>query len=220
VRTGRAGATFHDPSGFFAYLETHPDESRAYDAGMTAMTERRIDRILPAYDFARFGVIADIGGGRGHLIRAVLDRTPSATGILFDQGHVADAALSHDRMTVRTGSFFDDPLPAADAYVLSNIIHDWGDDEAIAILRAVRTAADPGSVLLLFEFVVPDDSGPFDASDIDVYMLALVTGRERRLTEYADLLDRAGWRLVRTVPTASQTIIEAEPAPGVDPSQA
>jgi hypothetical protein len=214
VRTGRPGTTFHDPDGFFAYLDTHPAESRVYDEGMTAMTTRRIERIVPHYDFSTFGVIADIGGGAGHLLRAVLEAAPAARGVLFDRAQVIDDAGRDggDRYTVVSGSFFSSPLPVADCYLLSNIIHDWHDPEALAILRAIRTAAPTSATLLLLEFVVPDDAGPFDASDIDVCMLALVGGRERTLAEYTRLLSDSGWRLERAVPTPSQTILEATPA--------
>jgi hypothetical protein len=65
------------------------------------------------------------------------------------------------------------------------------------ILRGIRNAASPESTLLVFEFIIPDDAGEFEASDIDVAMLALVTGRERTLPEYVALLERAGWRFTR-----------------------
>ena len=212
VRTGRPGATFHDPNGFFSYLQGHPEESQVYDRGMTAMTARRIARVVPSYDFSEFDVIADIGGGRGHLLRAVLEQTPKARGVLFDQAHVADGHASTERMSIEVGSFFDDPLPSADCYLLSNIIHDWSDTDAVAILGAVRAAASSTSKLLLLEFVVPDDARPFEASDIDIYMLALVGGRERTLSEYDELLTAGGWQLQRTVATQSQDILEAVPA--------
>lgn len=108
-----------------------------------------------------------------------------------------------------SGSFFTDALPAADCYLLSNIIHDWSDQDAVTILTAVRASASPTSTLLLFEFVVPEDGAEFDATDVDVFMLALVGGRERTLVEYADLLGQAGWQVRRTVETPVQTIIEA-----------
>ena len=76
----------------------------------------------------------------------------------------------------------------------------------------MRTAAKPDSTLLLFEFVIPEDAEPFEASDVDVYMLALVGGRERTLTEYERLLAASGWRLIGDVATPSQTIIEAKPS--------
>lgn len=123
----------------------------------------------------------DIGGGCGHLIRAILDQTPEARGIVFDQAHVAKGALPHDRLTIQAGSLFIDPLLEADCYVMSDIVHDWADDEARAILRAARQAAATDLTLLLMEFVVPEDDGDFEATDIDIDidMLILVAGRER-----------------------------------------
>src|SRR5262249_37669556 len=161
---------FVDPKGFFAYLDSHSEESRIYDDGMTSMTRRRIERIVPHYDFSEFRLIADIGGGRGHLLSAILDRTPGATGVLFDRAQVVATMLHHDRMSARAGNFLVDPLPTVDCYLLSNIIHDWDDASAVAILKGTRRAAGPNSRLLLFEFVVPADAEPFEASDIDVWM--------------------------------------------------
>jgi hypothetical protein len=96
VRTGRPGATVQDPAGFFAYLDAHPAESEVYDEGMAAMTSRRIARVVPHYDFSRFGVIADIGGGVGHLLRAVLERAPQAQGVLFDRAQVVGGLAPSD----------------------------------------------------------------------------------------------------------------------------
>jgi hypothetical protein len=93
-----------------------------------------------------------------------------------------------------------------------NILHDWADDQATAILKAVRAAARADSTLVLFEFVVPEDATAFEASDIDMYMLALVGGHERTQTEYTRLLAAGGFDLSRTIPTPTQTIIEAKPA--------
>ena len=212
VRTGRPGTTFVDQRGFFDYLANHPDESAVYDRGMTAMTTRRIAAQVPAYDFSGFDIIADIGGGRGNLIRAILDQTPEARGIVFDQAHVVKDAIPHDRLTVQAGSFFVDPLPEADCYVMSNIVHDWADDDARAILKAVREAAATDSTLVLMEFVVPEDDEDFEATDIDIDMLILVGGRERTEREYDELLASSGWRLTRAIPTERQTLLEAHTA--------
>jgi len=211
VRTGQPGTLFHDERGFFGYLSDHPVESAVYDRGMTSMTMRRIAAQVPAYDFSRFGVIADIGGGRGHLLGAILDQTPGARGIVFDQAHVLQDTVLHDRMTTAAGSFFDDRLPEADCYVLSNVVHDWADDEARAILRAVRESAGTESTLLLMEFVVPEGDEGFEATDIDIDMLILVGGRERTEREYGELLAATGWRLARTIPTERQSLLEAHP---------
>lgn len=213
AKTGRPGAEIRDPAGFFGYLSAHDDESDLYDRGMTAMTERQIAQVVPAYDFSRFKVIADIAGGQGGLLRAVLDQVPGASGILFDQPHVLDGVEPHERLTLHPGDFFHDPLPAADCYLLKSIIHDWGDSEAATILSTVRDACPDDASLLLIEYVVPEEGDTFAATDIDIFMLALVTGRERTRREYDALLGSSGFELVRTIPTPRLTIIEARPVP-------
>ena len=92
------------------------------------------------YDFTRFKRIADIGGGRGHLLRAVLAAAPAAEGVLFDLPIVIDSLTVDDepRLSTQAGDFFVDALPAADAYLLLDVLHDWPDEQAIAILRSCR----------------------------------------------------------------------------------
>jgi len=85
--------------------------------------------VLSAYDFSPFSKIGDIGGGRGHLLQAVLEATPGATGVLFDQPHVIaeSASLASKRLSLQSGDFFKDALLACDAYLVMEVIHDWND---------------------------------------------------------------------------------------------
>ena len=179
---------------------------------MAAKAHGQVAGVLAAYDFSGFGLIGDIGGGRGHLLRAVLDAAPDANGVLFDLPHViAEAAgMASERLTLQAGDFFKDALPVCDAYLLMEVIHDWGDEEAVAILRAIRRAAPPHATLLLIEQIVPDDPGPDWSKMLDIHMLALLGGRQRTRREYEALLDRAGFSLRREIDTgAGISILEA-----------
>ncbi|CAN5129008.1 hypothetical protein BH24ACT12_BH24ACT12_22360 [soil metagenome] len=125
---------------------------------MTAKAAADVAAVLGAYGFGRFGTIADIGGGRGHLLRAILDVVPTAEGILFELPDVvATLHIDSERLTAQAGDFFVDPLPAADAYILMEVIHDWADAEAAAILRAIRRAAPADAAVLIIEGVVIED---------------------------------------------------------------
>ncbi len=211
VRSGQPAAEVVEPNGFFAYLEAHPDEAAIFDAAMTAKAAADVAAVLGAYDFRRFSTIADIGGGRGHLIRAVLAAAPAAQGVLFDLPRVTDSQdLSRTRLTTQAGDFFIDPLPTADAYLLMEVIHDWPDAEAAAILRAVRRAASPGAVVLIIEGIVAEGYADPRVYTLDVLMLAVSGGRERTARELGNLLNAGGFRLSRVVQTAStMRIVEA-----------
>lgn len=212
VRTGRSAVEEVYPDGFWAYFAQHPEEGRVFNAAMTAKAHGHIADIIAVYDFSDFQLIGDIGGGSGHLLRAVLDVTPASTGILFDLPNVVEeaAGMSSERLTLHAGDFFLNALPACDMYLLMEILHDWADAEAVAILQAIRRAAPGHAKLLLIEAIVPDDPGPDWSKVLDIYVLALVGGRQRTRQEYATLLDQAGLALTREIDTnAGVSILEA-----------
>ncbi len=58
------------------------------------------------------------GGGRDHLLRAVLDSAPTAKGVLFDLPHVLEEAadVASERLTLQPGDFFKDSVPICGAW--------------------------------------------------------------------------------------------------------
>ena len=172
---------------------------------MVAKAHGQIGGIMAAYDFSGFGLIGDIGGGRGHLLHAILDSTPTAKGVLFDLPHVVEeaAGMASDRLRLQSGDFFKDTLPACDAYLLMEVIHDWGDEESVAILKAIRRAAPPHAKLLLIETIVPDDPGPDWSKMLDIHMLTLLGGRQRTRREYEVLFDKSGFLVQREIDTGA-----------------
>jgi hypothetical protein len=213
VRTGLPAASEVFLGGFWAYLAQHPEEGRVFNAAMAGKAHGAVAGILASYDFSGFGLIGDIGGGSGHLLRAVLDdAAPTARGVLFDLPHVIEeaAGVASERLTLQAGDFFRDALPTCDAYLLMEIIHDWADEEAVAILQAIRRAAPAHAKLLLIETIVPDDPGPDWSKVLDIIMLTLVGGRQRTQQEYEALLAQSGFVLQREIDTrAGISILEA-----------
>jgi hypothetical protein len=212
IRTGQPAADQVLPGGFWGHLARDPEAGGVFNAAMTAKAQAHVPRIVPACGFARFERIADIGGGRGHLLRAALDAAPNTTGVLFDLPHVVkeSAGLASPRLALQGGDFFKDTLPSADAYLLMEVIHDWGDDESVAILKAIRSAAQPGAKLLLIEQVVPNDPGPHWTKLLDIHMMAFFAARQRTRQEYEALLQQAGFAFEREIdPGADISILEA-----------
>jgi hypothetical protein len=212
AQTGRPSV---DWRGLLAYFEQHPDEAQIFNAAMVAKSRAVLPAVIAAYDFSRHDVIADVGGGRGHLLAAILERAPRARGILFELPRVAaDAAAAKSaRLEIVAGDFFTAGLPAADLYMLMDLLHDWRDEDAAQILSAVRRAAPAHARLLIIETLVPEAPGPHFGKTLDLIMLAVTGGRERTRTQYAALLERAGFRLERVLPTRSEySIVEASAA--------
>ena len=212
VKTGRRAMERTLPEGIWSYLGQNPEANNVFNSTMLAKAQGQIPAIVGAGDFSRFKVIGDIAGGRGHLLSAILEAAPDSNGILFDLPHVVKEAthLASARLTLQAADFFKDPLPKCDAYILMEIIHDWPEKEAVAILQAIRQAAIPGAALFLIETIVPADPGPHWSKMLDIHMLTLLGGKQRTLREYQTLLEQSGFMFQREIDTgAGISIIEA-----------
>lgn len=218
VRTGEVAFDKIFGKPIFEYLAENPDSAEIFDAAMTGIHGRETQLLLDAYDFSSCKTIADIGGGNGTQLTAILQKYPDARGILFDLPHVVERAqpkLDAAGMTARcqaVGGDFIQSVPAgADAYVLRRIIHDWDDENAIVILKQCCEAMSPGGKVLMVESVIPPGNEPFFGKLLDLTMLLIPGGMERTADEYRELLDDAGLQLMRIIPTEGDiSVIEAE----------
>jgi O-methyltransferase domain len=208
---------------FFDYLGDEPEFGQIFNDAMTGASGLSIGPVVDAYDFTQFGTIVDVAGGHGRLLAAILASAPNAQGVLYDLPDVIAGATPllremhvAERVRLVEGSFFDGvPAggPEPTAYVLKHIIHDWDDDASVQILRNLRTAATPGTAVLLVETVIPEDDSRSNAKLTDMEMLLVNNGRERTAGEYRRLFDEAGFQMVGVVDTASPySIIEARVA--------
>jgi hypothetical protein len=94
-------------------------------------------------------------------------------------------------------------LPAADAYLLMNVIHDWNDADSIKILSGIHRDMPAHARVLVIETVVPTRPGPHLSKELDIAMMTLPGGKERTHEEYLKLVSHCGLRLHRVVETQS-----------------
>jgi hypothetical protein len=219
VQTGRPAFDHAFGSTYFNYFATHPEASRIFNEAMVGWTTQLTAAVVAAYDFSSCGVVADVGGGHGALLAAILRSSPATQGILFDLPHVIESAepfLSAAGVAGRCarvgGDFFAEIPPGADAYALAQILHDWDDERCLAILRQIRQVIPDQGRLLIVELVLPEGNEPFLGKWLDLHMLVLLGGQERTVAQYTALLHAAGFELTAVVSTSEpQSIIEARP---------
>ncbi len=188
--------------GLFDFMRDKPEQSRIFNEAMVGKSYGQIGPVLAAYDFKGFKTIGDVGGGMGHLLGAVLDTVPSAKGMLFDLPEViAQAKVKpHPRMSYVGGDFFKDKISPCDAYLMMMVLHDWSDEELIAILKNLRAGAPAGAKLILVEAIIEEGAIGSLAIDIDIEMLAMTTGKERTRAEWENVLSAAGFKLTKAMP--------------------
>lgn len=210
--TGEPGFNKVYGQHIFEYAAIHPDLGPIFDAGMTAIHGYETGAMLEAYDFGGIRVLADIGGGNGSLITAVLKKYPAMRGILFDLGHVVERSRKNlqiggvdARCDVIEGSFFDTIPAGADAYLFRHIIHDWTDEQCAQILGHTRKVIPEDGKVLLVECVIEAGNEPSIAKDFDITMMTLPGGIERTAAEFRALLDTSGFEM--TSITSTNTIV-------------
>ncbi len=219
LKTEGSGFTKAFGKPLFEFLADHPERAAIFDAAMTAIHGSESPAMLDAYDFSGIGKLADVGGGNGSLLTAILQRHPEMNGMLFDLGHVSGRANANlqaaglsDRCEVQEGNFFESFPEGADAYLMRHIIHDWTDEQCIQILRNCRAVMPAHGRVLVVESVVPPGNDPSPAKDWDIIMLVYPGGMERTEEEYRELFAAAGFELAGVTPTASPvSVIEGRP---------
>ena len=208
IRTGETGFEHRFGKPIFDYMDDKPETANIFDAAMTAIHGAETQAMLEVYDFSPFHTLVDIGGGNGTLIREVLLKHADLKGIVFDRPHVTDRTttfLNDWGLTARChsigGDFFHEVPSGGDAYLLRHIIHDWTDEQSLAILKNIRKVIPDTGKLLLVESVIPPGNEPNFAKLLDLNMLVIPGGKERTEKQYTELYEAAGFRLQRIVPT-------------------
>ena len=218
IKTGKSAFSRVYGMKIYDYLSEHPAESTLFDHSMTNLSEISIEPILSAYDFRDYKVIVDIGGGEGLLLSSILYKHKNSKGILFDlpEGLTNSEEIFSkfgvkERIQVVHGNFFKEAPSGADVYILKNIIHNWNIEDSVTIFTNIRRAMPPHGKILILEMILDESNKAFFGKLIDLQMMVFMEeGKERTLKEFATLLQKAGLRVNKVVPTiAPISIIEA-----------
>ncbi|MCA9622279.1 MAG: hypothetical protein KC731_24815 [Myxococcales bacterium] len=203
----------------WTWMEQHPEAGDLFHGAMAELTRDVAPSVVSAYPFERHDSLVDLGGGTGTLLAAILSANPPLRGVLVDRAGVVDQAPAvfaewqvGERADILAGDVFDAVPEGRGAYLAKHILHGYGDERAVQILKLWRRAMRDDSRLLLVEVVVPDPGEPFMAM-LDLQMLvSSFGGRERTHAEWTELLVAGGFELRAVHPTASPfMVIEAAP---------
>lgn len=222
IRTGTAPFRLRHGT-VYGYLSGKPALSAVFDQFMEANLEPLAARLAQVGDFSAAGTLIDVGGGQGTFLAAILRAHPGVRGILLDlersipvaRKYLADSGVAA-RCELVAGDFFEEVPAGGDTYFVSHIIHNWDDEQVLAILRIIRGAIPDHGRLLILEQVLPDDDRPHLGKDVDIRLLTLHSGRERSLAEYSALLAAAGFSAGQVIELhhRDEYLISASPVVG------
>jgi SAM-dependent methyltransferase len=216
VRTGKPA--YHEVfgRGFWEDLDANPAVAASFDALMGVAGHGVPDWqvLVDPAGWETIRTVVDVGGGTGSLLAEILRARPEVRGTLVDvlrvvsrSGEVFEAAGVANRATAVAQSFFDLLPPGADLYILKNVLGDWPDREATAILRRCAEAARPSGRVVVFT-----GAGPGDEASPELLMMVLVGGRGRTLEEFRAMAGEAGLEVTAVGRQASgRAIAECRP---------
>jgi O-methyltransferase len=214
VMTGESAFQRVHGAPMWEYIAGHPELGTAFNRWMTRQSNQHNSALVASYDFSAFRLVADIGGGQGSTLAAILRTNPSLRGILLDLAQVvADPApLAQagviNRCEVLGGDMLQSVPAGADAYVIKRVLMDWDDEHAATILRNCAAAMPDAGRALVVEMLMGSANDPSPGKAFDILMLLNQPGgRIRTEAEFRALFTAAGLRLTRVIPTASPNSI-------------
>jgi len=219
LRTGVTGQSLAHGATLWELIERDPDFGARFNDAMAGNSEAVAGFVARAGDFTRAKVVVDVGGGEGSLLAGVLLAHPDLRGIVYDLAaglvQTPEYLASHhvaDRCEIVEGSFFD-AVPEGDVYLLKDILHDWDDQKATAILRVCRKQMGQNARLLVVERMAPTQviEGPahMNATTTDLQMMVQLGGKERTREELEELFAAARMKLDRYTPGGVWQLVEA-----------
>jgi acetylserotonin N-methyltransferase len=204
--THRWKQSFGFDGPIFSHFFRTEESMRTFMRGMHGMGMLSSPKIVAALDLSPYRRMVDLGGGTGHLALSFLDRYPGTTAAVFDLERVVRLCeeFTAGRVECIAGDFFTDPLPAADCYALSRILHDWSEEKIGRLLRKICEALPEGGGVLICEALIDEDRrGPVRSLMQSLSMLTCTEGRERTASEYEQLCKQAGFGAVHAAKTDS-----------------
>jgi ubiquinone/menaquinone biosynthesis C-methylase UbiE len=222
VRAGKKAEAVR-PESVPSRWSQDPEAHSIFRAVMGTAPAEAYMPIALAWDFSKYKVVADLGGGGGTLIAAVLEAFPHVRGMLVDYPDAIERAATRfkneglaERCTLLAADLRTEVPAGADVYMLKHVLHGYDDNGAVDVLRRCRSVLPAEGRLLVMEFLLPDVVDDPDAEVerrlmSDLNMLVVTGGRERSAVEWAHLLETAGLRCLRVIPVFghSTSIVEA-----------
>jgi hypothetical protein len=209
IKTGEPQSRSRLGMEFWDYLHANTSELEEFGEAMKANSHRSLIGVLENCDFSETTRIADIAGGFGHLVVALLEKYPHLHGVLMDRPELIPLAKRHQssassvasRLEYVGGDMFES-VPAAHVYIMKHIIHDWDDARCIQLLRNCVDKMEGNGRVICVDAVLPPmgDTGATPAKLLDITMLVCIPGRERTLAQWEDLYKQAGLRISSITP--------------------
>ncbi|OVA00007.1 O-methyltransferase [Macleaya cordata] len=222
-RTGESTA-FETDHGipFWRHLMQNPEYEKGFSNTMATNSKLVMSDIVSNCKsvLENLRSVVDVGGGTGTSARVIAEAFPHLKCMVLDLPNLVANLPGKNNLEFIGGDMFES-IPRADAIILKNVLHNWGDDESVKILKRCREAIPPkkeGGKVMVIEIVVEEDSklenDQLTKTQLyfDMLMMTTFNGKERSEKQWEKLFLEAGFTDYKITPLMGfSSLIEAFP---------
>ncbi len=165
LKTGKPqNETKNGGKPLFEAIYANEERLREFIHGMGGVQAGNFMKLAHVFDFSKYNTLCDIGGSGANLSIHVAKNNEHMKCISFDLppvGPIAKENVSNlglnDRIEVVSGDFFIDEFPKADVITMGNILHDWGSDDKLMLIKKAFKALPDEGALIVIENIIDDE---------------------------------------------------------------
>ncbi|XP_043719659.1 caffeic acid 3-O-methyltransferase-like [Telopea speciosissima] len=180
------------------YLGKNPKLGEVFRSSMFEFNDLLMKKVLDTYKgFEGLQVLVDVGGGTGQILSMIVSKYPSIKGINFDMPHIIERAPPCSGVEHVGGDMFTS-IPKGDAIFMKSIIHGWGDEHCLKLLKNCYEALPDYGKVIVVELIAPTSPEINVATKGILQMEMFMTnmnskGKERTEEEFTALAREAGF---------------------------
>jgi hypothetical protein len=200
IRSGKPART---PDMF----QSAPEDTARFIRAMDSLVRARGDAnwVAENLDLRQVANVADLGGGPGTYVAAMLKQRPHLRASIWDLPATLKVArevlaerepVVHDRIELISVNYLQDQLPrGADAIFMSNIIHSEAEETNLALMRKCFDALNSGGILIVKDHIMNRElTHPAAGAVFALYLLLTTHGRDFSFDEVCWWMRDAGFR--------------------------
>ncbi|KAJ7968623.1 O-methyltransferase [Quillaja saponaria] len=171
------------------------NEAMVSDSGMMNLVIKDCKSV-----FLGLNSVVDVGGGKGAAAKIISEAFPDLKCMVLDLPHVVENLPESNNLNFVGGDMFQS-IPPADAILLKLVLHAFGDEDCVKVLKKCREAIiaskDRGGKVIVIDIVINEKKDEHELTEaklfFDMLMMVVVTGRERNEKEWEKLFLEAGF---------------------------
>jgi len=182
------------------HLKEHPEVLELMENAMKSLTNGDALKLVDIYEFEKYNLVVDIGGGKGQILSQILSKNPNTNGVLFDQPSAIESVAQNkealgvnERCELIGGDMFEKVPAGGDLYLVSKVLNNWNDDRVLQLLKNIRSTMSNDSKLLIVESLVDDyNISPMQAFRDLLFLICTAGGKLRSKQELSELIEQSG----------------------------